>query len=81
MSSLCMALYSFGSSPTLTGSSSVIELLETIGNSDGVLMKYCIYDLAVVDRRRTWTNVTHGLTLFGLWGKSISLTFSLLITY
>ena len=34
MSSLHLALYSFGSSLTQTGSSSVLELLETIGNSD-----------------------------------------------
>ena len=33
MSSLCLPLYSFGSSITQTGSSSMLELLETIGNS------------------------------------------------
>ena len=34
ISSLGLALYSLGSSLTQTGSSSVLELLETIGNSD-----------------------------------------------
>ena len=34
MSSLHLALYSFGSSHTQTGSSSMLELLETLGNSD-----------------------------------------------
>ena len=33
VSSLRLTKYSFGSSITLTGSSSVLELLETIGNS------------------------------------------------
>ena len=34
ISSLGLALYSLGSSLTYNGSSSVLELLETIGNSD-----------------------------------------------
>ena len=38
MSSLLFTIYSFGSSITLRGSSSVLELLETIGNSDDYVL-------------------------------------------
>ena len=37
MSSLCFASYSVGSSLTQTGFSSMLELLETIGNSGNII--------------------------------------------
>ena len=42
MSLLCLAIYSVRSSIPLNGSSSMLELLETIGNSDGNIDVLCL---------------------------------------